>query len=68
MFVAIWSPEGEDEGYLNIDTLDRFKLETEGGSSVSYNLVAKKGVETKVWKISGNSYVNIIKSMGRHSF
>lgn len=69
MFVPIWSTSGEDEGYLNLDLIDRFKLESsEDPPGTSYNLIAKKGSETKVWKISGNSYVNIKKYMIHHEF
>ena len=59
MYVRIWSTEGEDEGYLNLDTLDRFKLESTGDNPFSYNLIAKKDTVTKVWKIPGDSYVKI---------
>jgi len=68
MFVPIWSPEGEDEGYLNLDTLDRFKMERSSSDSNTFNLISKKGSVTKVWQISGNSYQNIKEHMNRHGY
>lgn len=68
MFVPIWTPEGEDEGYLNLDTLDRFKMEYSPGNPDTFNLIAKKGSITKVWQISGNSYQSIKAHMGQHGF
>lgn len=68
MFIPIWDTDGTDEGYLNLDTLDRFKLEKLSGSPTEVNLVTKKGAFTKVWRISGNSYQNIKEHMNQFGY
>lgn len=69
MYVPIWDiSTGDDEGFLNLDTLDKFKIEFQGGNPSVYNLVSKKGSVTKVYRISGNSYVRIRQHMAQHEF
>ncbi|KKN14348.1 hypothetical protein LCGC14_0997070 [marine sediment metagenome] len=67
MWIAIWSPQGIDEGYILLDNYDRFKLEYDSDSPDTYNLITKQGSSTKVWKISPNSYHNIKEFMSRES-
>ncbi len=67
MWIAIWSPQGRDEGYILLDNYDRFKLEYDPGSPNTYNLITKQGSTTNVWKISPNSYHNIKEFMSRES-